>query len=90
MGVTSIGCGAFEGSSLTNINIPSSVTNIGNYAFMFCSGLTSIEIPFSVTSIGEDAFYGCGNLDIIIDNSEKNVSVGKDAFEECKSVRFLK
>ena len=89
--VTNIGNYAFMFcSGLTSIKIPKNVTIIGESAFMWCSGLTSIEIPFSVTSIGEDAFYGCGNLDIIIDNSEKNVSVGKDAFEECKSVRFLK
>ena len=89
--VTIIGESAFMFcSGLTSIKIPKNVTIIGESAFMWCSGLTSIEIPFSVTSIGEDAFYGCGNLDIIIDNSEKNVSVGKDAFEECKSVRFLK
>ena len=89
--VTSIGKSAFRGcSGLTNIEIPSSVTNIGNEAFDGCSGLRIVKISSSVTSIGEDAFYGCGNLDIIIDNSEKNVSVGKDAFEGCKSVKFLK
>ena len=45
-----------------NTKIPSSVTNIGNYAFGGCSGLTSIEIPSSVTSIGEGAFMDCSGL----------------------------
>ena len=58
--VTSIGDAAFaECSSLTSIEIPSSVTRIGVQAFLGCTSLTSIEIPSSVTSIGEGAFLGC-------------------------------
>ncbi len=45
-------------SSLTSINIPNSVTSIGNFAFEACSSLTSINIPNSVTNIGWCAFDG--------------------------------
>lgn len=75
---------------LTSIRIPSSVKSIGNYAFSDCRALTSIEIPSSVTRIDMTAFRNCRNLEIIIDNSIKNVSVGWDAFDDCKSVNFLK
>ena len=47
---------------MTSINIPESVTSIGNYAFEDCSGLTSVTIGDSVTSIGSDAFSGCSGL----------------------------
>ena len=41
--VTSIGNGAFnERTKLTNIEIPSSVTSIGNYAFVDCIGLKDV------------------------------------------------
>ena len=51
--VTSIGEKAFyECTSLTSVEIPSSVTSIGKYAFSGCTSLTSVEIPSSVTSIG--------------------------------------
>ena len=43
-------------SSLTNINIPNSVTNIGNEAFLGCKSLININIPNSVTNIGKMAF----------------------------------
>ena len=89
--VTSIGDHAFEDCrGLTNIKIPSIVTSIGYGAFWGCDGLTSIKIPSSVTNIGGGAFYRCENLEIVIDNSKENISVGENAFYGCKSVKFLK
>ena len=50
-------------TSLTGeLVIDESVTSIGEYAFLGCSGLTSISIPESVTSIGYCAFLGCSGL----------------------------
>ena len=49
-------------SSVTNNDTTYSVTSIGNYAFVWCSGLTSVTIPNSVTSIGNYAFGGCSGL----------------------------
>jgi hypothetical protein len=89
--VTSIGSSAFRGcSGLTSIKIPSSVTSIGYGAFGRCSGLTEIYIPSSVTHIEDWAFEDCKNLDVIIDNSKENVTVGRTAFRHCKSVKYLK
>ena len=48
--------------SLTSIEIPDSVTSIGEHAFSGCSGLTSVVIGNSVTSIGYYAFYTCYSL----------------------------
>lgn len=53
---------AFRGCvALTQINLPSSLTKIGNSAFCN-SGLTSIVIPESVTEIGEYIFMECKSL----------------------------
>lgn len=49
-------------TSLTNINIPNSVTSIGVAAFNGCPSLTSITIPNSVTIIRDHAFWNCQNL----------------------------
>lgn len=58
-GVKVIGNNAFGlCSSLTNINIPNSVTNIGYGAFLGCSSLTKIKIPSSVVNMNGNPFLG--------------------------------
>jgi hypothetical protein len=42
---------------LTSLQIPDSVTRIGEDAFSFCYCLTILEIPDSVTHIGDNAFF---------------------------------
>ena len=55
---------------MTSIQIPNSVTSIGEQAFACCTKLTSIEICNSVTSIGNWAFGYCESLtSIVVDAS---------------------
>ena len=84
-----IGGNAFSGNtSITSIQIPSSITSIGGGAFDGCSSLTSITIPNSVTSIGYKAFYGCTSLtNITIPNSV--TSIGQYAFYECVNLKTV-
>ena len=79
----------FEGcENLTKIEIPNSVTSIGDDAFFSCDSLTSIEIPSSVTSIGGSAFQNCDSLTSIeIPNSV--TSIGSYAFAYCDSLTSI-
>jgi hypothetical protein len=80
--VTSIGVGAFQDTSLINVTIPNSVTNIGEGAFGFCTSLANITIPNSATTIGVEAFYDCTSLmSVTIPNSV--TSIGEEAFDDC-------
>jgi hypothetical protein len=60
---------------LTSIDIPNKVTNIGRYAFSYCSSLTSVNIPNSVRSLGDGAFQFCRGLSsITLSNSLTSIS----------------
>ena len=72
-------------TEITSLEIPNSVTEIGNYAFYGCSGLTEVTIPNSVTEIGDDAFSGCSSLtEVTIPNSV--TSIGDRAFYGCSGL----
>ena len=67
---------------LSEIKLPNSITEIGEFAFKDCAGLASVEILNGVTKIGECAFYGCGNLaSVKIPNSV--TEIGSRAFTDC-------
>lgn len=83
--VTDIGKNAFEGSSLTSVDIPNSVINIEEYAFLNCKDLTDVTIPNGVTGIGSAAFSDCKSLtDITIPSSVTDI--GSYAFDGCESL----
>ena len=80
---------AFSGCrSLTSINIPNSVKEIGSSAFSGCRSLTSINIPNSVKEIGSSAFYGCSGL-ISISISNSVTEIGSSAFYGCSGLTSI-
>ena len=70
-----------------NLNIPSSVTTIGELAFYGNFGITSISIPSSVISIEAGAFLGCTGL-ITVDSNNTNYS-SKDGILYDKNLTTL-
>ena len=68
-----------ECSSLATIDIPSTVTKIGDSAFEK-TGLTSVTIPSGVTYMGSDVFEDCGSLVTAI-ISDSVIEVGSSAFK---------
>ena len=68
--------------------LPSSITNIGDYAFRGCDSLTSVVIPNSVTTIGDYAFNNCSSLtSVVIPDSV--TSIGHVAFAYCTSLTSI-
>ena len=70
------------------MNIPSSVTEIGDWAFAGCSGLTSLNIPSSVTEIGKSAFQNCSGLTSLTIPSGVT-SIGNQTFYGCSGLTSL-
>ena len=74
--------------SLISVNIPDSVTTIGDYAFYGCDSLTSVNIPDSVTTIEDSVFCGCKSLtSVTIPDSV--TTIGEWAFGYCTSLKSV-
>ena len=73
-------------ADLISIEIPGSVTRIGNYAFS-ATGLASIEIPDSVTSIGMSAFASTNLTSVEIPSLI--TSIGTNPFLNCSTLTTI-
>jgi len=84
--VTTIGNNAFNYTGLRSVNIPASVTSIGNGAFDGCTSLASVtfEQGSGLLSIGNNAFRTTRLTSINIPASV--TSIGNQAFASCSSL----
>lgn len=83
-----IGESAFDGSDLSEIRIPDSVTTIGARAFASCNNLTRVTLPTALTSISDGMFTGCVNLmEVVIPDGV--TSIGSGAFSGCTQLTSI-
>ena len=71
-------------SASGSFTIPSTVTSIGEGAFLNAS-ITSVTIPTGVTTIGNSAFNGCSSLTSVTIPASVT-SIGNSAFYRCSSL----
>lgn len=69
------------------VEIPDTVTAIGDEAFLNNKTMIHVLIPDSVTSIGESAFEGCTSL-LSVSIPDSVESIGQSAFEGCTSLGY--
>jgi len=83
--VTEIGAIAFSENPIPSIEIPESVTKIGQRAFMYCNHLTSVVLPNSLTEMGSRVFAECERLtEVTMGNSLTYIP--NAAFENCEDL----
>lgn len=70
---------------LINVDIPDSVTTIGDYAFCYCYSLESVTIGDSVTTIGNFAFMFCTSL-VNVNLPSGITIIPNNAFRDCRSL----
>ena len=77
-----------NGEELTELVIPSDVTEIKQYAFAGLSNLTTVTLHDNVESIGQSAFHNCSNLsEVTIGKGVKTIK--GNAFVYCSSLSTI-
>ena len=80
--LTFLGIYAFSGTAISSVTFPSTLKNIGSYAFYNCPNLSgTLIIPEGVVSIGKAAFTGTGIEKLELADSVQTISDG--AFSTC-------
>ena len=75
--VTQIGNNAFPFKSMCIIDLPTTATSIGEYAFYHCEDMMEIRGGGNIASIGKGTFSGCTSLESLT-IPEGVPEIGKD------------
>lgn len=87
-----VNCGIkyyWNNQEITTLEIPTSVTSIGNHAFYCCNGLTSVDFPSNLSSIGDWAFSNCSGL-TSVDLPSSITKMGECVFYYCQNLSSVK
>lgn len=68
---------------------PMNWTRIGAHAFNYNYTMTMLELPKSVTEIDAEAFARCTFLEVVFSHTEDMFYLGKAAFDNTPSLRFV-
>lgn len=68
------------------VQIPSYITSIGDYAFKDCNSLKKITVPESIKKIGDGVFMNCRNLE---EAHLPQCDKGKAIFEGCSNLNHF-
>ena len=79
---------AFANSDIESIEIPSSVSSIGEGAFISCKKMKNIKLPETIKTISSRMFQGCESIDTFLlpPNLKK---IDSYAFSGCKSLNKI-
>jgi hypothetical protein len=88
--VTEITSKAFyRNPSIKEVNVPESVKSIEDYAFGHCAQLQFVSLRPELEHLGEGAFYGCANIERVIFNRNRNVTIKDYTFYGCKKLKSI-
>lgn len=76
-------------SNVEKINIPDSLSEIGDYAFYFCDRLSDVTTSekSGIKTIGSYAFYGCTIRKFSVPYGTE--SIGEGAFKNCDTLTYI-
>ncbi len=77
----------YDCTSLTKVELPPALTEIGSGTFYSCTSLSEIVIPDAVERIGQSAFFGSGLTKVTIPDAVG--AIDKQAFYQCKKLEEI-
>ena len=84
--ITTLGSSVFRGSSITEVNLPNSITTLGDRIYESCSALTNIvNLPNQINKIPEQMFEECTNLETVVIPSHI-IEIEQRAFKDCSKL----
>lgn len=85
--VAAIAPRAFWQSRVTEVQIPNSVTMIGEAAFADAEDLTSITLPLGLTAVSRYMLAGTALTNVVLPEGVTDIGMG--AFEDCTQLRTV-
>ena len=80
--------GLLGGTGLREYDIPSSIEEVGRYAFEGCKKLRNVRMNSGIKSIEDGAFRGCEVLESVR-LPDGFIEIGYNAFENCTSLKTV-
>ena len=74
---------------LESIDIPASVTSIGQSAFMYCTNLKAFEFPQGIKTVATSVLEGCTALEEVVIPSSVT-TINQDAFYNCSALQAIR
>lgn len=88
-GITGIGSYVLYQVCAPEVQLPSTLKTIGNYALAYNDSIESYELPFGVKSIGASSFENCISLKSI-DLPDTLTSIAKNSLKQCYKLESVK
>lgn len=84
------GKGTFQNcSGLTSVNLPNTITDLGQDLFLNCANLSSVRLSDNVTGIAQGCFDSCVSLQSLDISNTKAGGIGDNAFFKCTGLTSI-
>jgi len=86
--VTAVNSYAFSFTSISKLDLPPTITSIGDNAIAYCYNLKNIVIPASVTTLQDNIVAGSSKMSVVVVKAAVPIAISENTFAD-RSKLFL-